>query len=161
MTSKKKTIALLLSGFLLGVVATGVAVWRLMPGMMIVEHQSRFSFDQTISKLVSAVKAKGWSVPKVRDMNKTMAKHGVTMKRRVKIVEMCKAPYAKDVLSSDPQVATLMPCAVGVYERDGKVYLSGMNMGLMGKLFGGNIGRVMGGQVAGEERAMLKSVIVN
>jgi uncharacterized protein (DUF302 family) len=161
MNSKKKSIALLLGGFVLGVVVTGVAVWKLMPGMMIVEHQSRFGFDETVSKLVGAVKAGGWSVPKVRDMNKTMAKHGVVMKRRVKIVEMCKAPYAKDVLSTDPQVSTLMPCAVGVYERGGKVYLSGMNMGLMGKMFGGNIARVMGDKVAGEEQAMLKSVVVN
>lgn len=160
MMSKKKSIALLVGGFVLGVLVTGVAVWQLMPGMMIVEHQSRYGFDETVSKLVAAVKAKGWSVPKVRDMNKTMAKHGVTMKRRVKIVEMCKAPYAKDVLGTDPQVSTLMPCAVGIYEREGKVYLSGMNMGLMGKMFGGNIGRVMGEQVAGEERAMLDAVVV-
>jgi hypothetical protein len=53
-----------------------------------------------------------------------------------------------------------MPCAWGVYKgKDGKVYISGMNMGLMGKMFGGNIAKVMGGTVSKDEQAILKNVI--
>jgi hypothetical protein len=52
-----------------------------------------------------------------------------------------------------------MPCRMGMYEtQDGKVMISGMNMGLMSKMFGGNIAKVMGG-VADEEAAMLATVV--
>jgi hypothetical protein len=34
-----------------------------------------------------------------------------------------------------------------------------MNMGLMGKMFGGNIARVMGASVAKDEKKMLKDVV--
>ena len=61
---------------------------------------------------------------------------------------------------TNPEVSTLMPCAWGVYKGDdGKVYISGMNMGLTGKLFGGNIAKVMGSSVSKDEKAMLKDVI--
>lgn len=53
-----------------------------------------------------------------------------------------------------------MPCAWGVYKgKDGKIYISGMNMGLMGKMFGGNIAKVMGEAVSKDEEQMLKEVI--
>ena len=52
-----------------------------------------------------------------------------------------------------------MPCRLGVYEtQEGKVMISGLNMGLMSQMFGGNIAKVMGG-VAEEEAAMLAKVI--
>ena len=93
-------------------------------------------------------------------MNKAMAKSGVQMDNQVRIVELCNAKYAKDILTTNPEVSTLMPCAWGVYKgKDGKVYISGMNMGLMGKMFGGNIARVMGESVSQDEEKMLGGVI--
>jgi len=78
------------------------------------------------------------------------------------IVELCKAEYAKDVLSTNPEVSTLIPCAWGVYEGDdGNSYITGMNMGLMGKMFGGNIARVMGASVARMKRKCLKTLFGN
>jgi len=149
-----------LLGLILGVVLTGVVVWQAMPGMMIVEHRSKYGLDETVSRLQQAIKDAGWVSPGVRDMNKSMAKQGVAFDKQVRIVELCHADHAKSVLSTDPHIATLMPCAIAVYEGDdGKVYVSSMNMGLMGKMFGGNIAKVMGGAVADDERKILSSVI--
>lgn len=149
-----------LVGLVLGVALTGVAVWQAMPGMMIVEHRSKYGLDETVTRLKEAIRDAGWVSPAVRNMNASMAKQGVTHDKQVRIVELCQAHHAKSVLSTDPHVATLMPCAIAVYEReDGAVYVSGMNMGLMGKMFGGNIGVVMGGAVADDERKILSSVI--
>lgn len=149
-----------LLGLVLGVVLTGVIVWQAMPGMMIVEHRSKYGLDETVSRLQTAIKDAGWSCPGVRNMNASMAKHGVTHDKQVRIVELCHAEHAKSVLTTDPHIATLMPCAIAVYEGDdGAVYVSGMNMGLMGKMLGGNIAEVMGGSVAADERKILSSVI--
>ena len=111
-------------------------------------------------RLQRAIKDAGWVSPGVRNMNKSMAKQGVSFDKQVRLVKMCKAEHAKSVLATDRHVATLMPCVIAVYEgNDGKVYVSSMNMGLMGKMFGGNIAKVMGGAVADKERKILSSVI--
>jgi uncharacterized protein (DUF302 family) len=150
----------LAGGIVVGILLTGVAVWQLMPRLMILEHPSRFGVEETISRLKQAAEAEGWSVPGVRDMNKSMAKYGVTFDRPVRLVELCKAEYAESVLSTDRHIATLMPCAVAVYEGDdGRTYVSHMNVGLMGTLFGGNIARVMGGAVARDEDKILSAVV--
>jgi uncharacterized protein (DUF302 family) len=79
----------------------------------------------------------------------------------VRIVELCNANYAHDVLLSNPEVSTLMPCSWGVCEGpDGKILISGMNVGLMGKMFGGRIAEVMGGAVAEDEHRILGAVVV-
>ena len=111
-------------------------------------------------QLKAAIETNGWKSPGIRDMNKTMAKHGVQMDKQVSIVDLCNAKYAKDVLTTNPEVSTLMPCAWGVYEgKNGKIYISGMNMGLMGKMFGGNVAKVMGGAVSKDEKLILNDVI--
>ncbi len=155
------SIMLFMSGLIAGILLTAVIVWLSMPKMMLVTHQSRYqSVEETCQQLKTAIEANGWSCPAIRDMNMTMSKQGVQMDRRVMIVELCKAEYAKDVLSTNPEVSTLMPCAWGVYEGDdGNVYITGMNMGLMGKMFGGNIAKVMGASVAKDEKRMLKDII--
>ena len=157
----KAPVLCLLVGILLGAGITAFAGWKAMPSMMLTVHESNYpDVAQTCEELKKSIEANGWQCPAIRDMNKSMAKHGVDFDRPVRIVELCKADYAKRVLSTNPEVSTLMPCAWGVYEgADGKVYISGMNMGLMGKMFGGTIAEVMGGQVSADEHKILKSVV--
>ena len=157
----KNRLILFISGVIVGMVIVGVIGWLSMPGMMLTVHQSRYdSVEETCKQLKTAIESKGWKSPGVRNMNKVMAKHGVQMDNQVSIVELCNAKHAKDVLVTNPEISTLMPCAWGVYEgEDGKIYISGMNMGLMGKMFGGNVAEVMGGAVAEDEAQMLKMVI--
>jgi len=158
---KTKQLVPFISGLVVGAILVGVIGWLSMPSLMIVVHQSRYdSIEETCNRLKAAIEANGWESPAIRNMNKAMAKNGVQMDKQVKIVELCKAKYAKDVLMTNPEVSTLMPCAWGVYKgKDGKVYISGMNMGLMGKMFGGNIAKVMGEAVSKDEKQMLKEVI--
>ena len=161
MEKKKSRLFPFIFGLIVGVVLAGVILWLAMPGMMLVVHQSRYdSVEETCKQLKTAIETNGWKSPGIRDMNKTMAKHGVQMDKQVSIVDLCNAKYAKDVLTTNPEVSTLMPCAWGVYEgKNGKIYISGMNMGLMGKMFGGNVAKVMGGAVSKDEKLILKDVI--
>ncbi|MEA3496988.1 MAG: DUF302 domain-containing protein [Bacteroidota bacterium] len=153
----KKTIF----AFLAGALAMALGIITMMPGMMIVQHQSKYStVDETTEALAKSIKANGWSVAgKIRNMNKTIQKHGLDFDREVRIIELCKANYAKDMIETNPEISTMMPCAWGVYEKDGKIMISAMNMGLMGKIFGGNIAKVVGESVATDEHNILKAVI--
>lgn len=158
--SRKAGLWGLLIGLVLGVGGAMLAVYLLMPGQMIQVKPSRFGHDETVATLTKAIKDKGWIVQGTKDMQKGLAKYKQTLDRRVTVIQLCQPEYANSVLDSDPRVACLMPCAIAVWEGDdGKTYISKMNTGLMGKMFGGNIARVMGGAVAEDERDILSTVI--
>jgi uncharacterized protein (DUF302 family) len=151
-----------LIGLVAGALLTGAVVVWAMPRMMIVTQESQLGFDETVAALEKGIPENGWVVSRVMDMNKSMARHGVELEPRVKLVKLCKPEYAKSVLTTDRHVSTLMPCTLAVWEGDdGKVYLSKMNMALMARMFGGNIAKVMGGSVARDEHAILSGIIQN
>jgi len=157
----KSRIIFLLIGLVAGMGLLGLIGWKAMPSMMLTVHESKYStVEKTTEALRAAIVGQGWYCPAIRNLNKTMAKHGVPLDRQVRLVELCNTEHANKVLTDNPEVSTLMPCAWGVYQGDdGKVYISGMNMGLMGKMFGGTVAKVMGGDVAKDEAEMLKGVI--
>lgn len=152
--------AAILTGLVLGVILTAVAVVYAMPRLMIVTTESHLGFDETVQAIETAVLEHGWSTPGTTDMNKSMAAHGVSFDPRVKTVKLCNAEYAKGVLTGDRYLSCMMPCSISVWESDdGKVYVSKMNTGLMGKMFGGAVAEIMGGKVAADEHAILESAL--
>jgi len=156
----KRILLSSLVALVVGAGVTGLVIVESMPGMMIVTRPSRLGFEETVQAIQEGIEAEGWSSPGTINMNKSMAAHGVTLEPQVRLIQLCKAEYAKRVLETDRYVASLMPCAMAVYEGDdGRVYVSKMNTGLMGKLFGGTIAEVMGGQVAEDEHAILEGVV--
>ena len=143
-------------GALAGFLTALLLVWSLMKPLMLVTHASPYGVEETCQRLQASIEANGWRCPAIRNMNAAVEKEGLSMAVPVRIVELCKADYAKDVLETNPEVSTLMPCAFGVYETNGTVYVTGLNTGLMGKLMGGNIARVMGGGVGADEAKILE-----
>ena len=141
-----------LSGFLAALLAVGL----LLKPLMLTTHASPYGVEETCQRLKASIEANGWRCPAIRDMNAAIAKEGLALERPVRIVELCKADYAQDVLDTNPEVSTLMPCAFGVYEQDGRVFVTGLNTGLMGKLMGGNVARVMGSGVAADEAKIME-----
>lgn len=42
----------------------------------------------------------------------------------LKIIEICNAKYASQVLDKDVKLALMLPCPISVYIQDGKTYIS-------------------------------------
>lgn len=147
-------------GFVAGLIVAAVAVYVMMPRMMIVTAKSRYGLDETVSRLQESIERNGWVVSGVSDMNASLAKHGHTFEPGVKVVRLCKAEYAVRVLQGDRHLSSIMPCAISVWEGDdGQVYLSKMNTGLMGRMFGGTVAEVMGSHVGPEEARILSEIV--
>lgn len=162
MQKSRLDIKAIVIGFLAGIVVFAVVMVNKMPSMMIVTKQSTMSFDDTVAELEKRIPAQGWTISggKAVDMNASMAKQGIEFGPRVRLIKLCKAEYAKDVLTTDRYVSCMMPCTIAVWEGDdGNAYISKMNMSLMAKMFGGNIKRVLGGKVAGEEEEILSGIL--
>lgn len=150
-----------LSGLIVGVVALGVAVYLLMPGMMLKEQMSPYGVEDTVARLKAAAEADGWVVSSVVKLDESVKKHGGPEVRPVRLVNLCQAQHAGKILSGDDAriVSVMMPCTVSVYEKsDGSVWVGSMNPGLLGKMFGGVVSEVMAGPVAEAQDRFLEAV---
>ncbi len=156
----KKNIIIGISSLVLGILLTLLIVYLTAPGIMLLEDQSVYNFDQSVERFKNKVKEMGWKIPMTHDMQKTMKKFNKDV-RRVKIFELCHPGHAYKILSKDYErvVSSLMPCRVAIYEKsDGKVYVSRLNSGLMGKMMGGVIPKVMG--IASKESEIMVNHIL-
>ena len=151
-------------GTIFGFLLMGIIVWIALPPMMIDVHKSQYSFDETVTAVEKVVAAQeGWKVTKVFDIQKNIVDAGYQGMTNVKIIALCNPHYAHSILSEDKDkmVTTMMPLGIGVYEtNNGDVYMSEMNVGLMGMMFGGTIAEVMGDASADIDR-MIAAVAVD
>jgi uncharacterized protein (DUF302 family) len=117
-----------------------------MPLLMLVKHKSKLNYGETITALSEAlIKKQGWDVLNVNDFQKR-TKDFVTLER-VGSIDICNPRYVSKILAEDQNrgVTAFMPLDLGVYEdKKGQVFVSKLNIGLLGKMFGGTISKVMG-----------------
>ena len=129
-----------------GMFIMGLIVWFTMPLLMLVKLRSKLTYDETISVLGENFKKKqDWKVLVVNDYQKSTEAF-VTLER-VGSVNICNPRYASKILADDKNrgVTAFMPLGLGVYEDSkGQVFVSKLNIGLLGKMFGGTISEVMG-----------------
>ena len=125
-----------------------IIVWFTMPSLMLIEHKSSRNYDETISALNKVIsQKKNWKVPKVFDYQKNIVDAGHGSIERVGTVTLCNPLYASKILDDDKnrKVTPFMPLGIGVYEdKEGNVYITELNVGLLGMMFGGTIADVMG-----------------
>lgn len=141
-----------------GMLLMGIIVWFAMPSMMLLQKKSDRGYEDTVTMLNDVLKKKqDWRVLAVNDYQKTTAAFGSIEK--VGSMNVCNPRYASTILSNDADrgVTAFMPLAIGVYEdKNGQVYVSHLNVGLLGMMFGGTIADVMG--MAGKD---LKEVVAS
>jgi uncharacterized protein (DUF302 family) len=124
----------------------GLIVWFTMPLLMLVKHKSKLSYDETVTALSETLmKKQDWHVLNVNDFQKS-TKDFVTLER-VGSMDICNPRYVSKILADAKNrgVTAFMPLDLGVYEdKKGQVFVSQLNVGLVGKMFGGTISKVMG-----------------
>jgi uncharacterized protein (DUF302 family) len=136
-----------ITGIITGMILMGMLVWFTMPSLMLIEHKSPLNYDETIAALESGIsKKKHWKVPQTSDFQKSIQEGGHGPIDHVGAVALCNPLYASRILADDKnrKVTAFMPLGIGVYEdSSGQVYISELNVGLMGMMFGGTIAEVM------------------
>lgn len=134
------------AGLVIGVLATGAILAFSTPSIMMKESVTRFeNFEEAVALFEDSVADHGWKIPAAHDLQATMANYDHDVEP-VMVYELCHPEHAARILSLDEEriVSSMMPCRVSIYEKsDGRVYVSWMNTGLMGRLFGGVISDVM------------------
>ena len=149
--------------FLFGMLVMGGIVFFVMPKMMFVTKQSKYDFLNTVQKLEESIIESKWGHRGTWFIHNDFNERSIEFKPRIANVNLCKAPYAADILKIEKHrfAAALMPCAFSVWENNegNKVFVTKMNTGLMGPIFGGAIAKIMGNFVSKEEKHMLKDIV--
>jgi len=148
----------LLTGFVAGVIVVGILAWLMGPGLMLKEYQSPFGVEETVEKIKQNAIAEGWVVSGVTPLNESVKKHGGGDLPPVRLVNLCEAHHAFEILNEDANkvISVMMPCTISVYQKaDGKTYIGTMNAAVMGKVFGGTVAKVMGGAVAEQQQKFI------
>lgn len=83
------------------------------------------AFDEAVQSVQERTAAIGFRVLHTHDVAATLAEKGFP-REPLKIVEVCNARYASEVLAKDINIALMLPCPISVYEQSGKRFISTM-----------------------------------
>ena len=157
---KKTKVITGIVGLIVGIILTRIIGFYSLPGLMMLEDETKYDFEITVQVFEEKVNEAGWSILVTHDMQEALQGHGHDV-LSVKIFELCSARYSAEVLTLDDErtVSPLMPCRVAIYEKsNGNTYIMRMDSELMAKPFGGVINEVMQ-QAASEIEDVIAEVI--
>jgi len=94
-------------------------------------------FEDAVKKVTEALKAEGFGVLTEIDAKKVLKEKLGLERRPYKILGACNPGFAHRAIDMEPQLGTLLPCNVLVYENnDGAIVVSAMNPESVLKLVG-------------------------
>jgi uncharacterized protein (DUF302 family) len=149
-----------IGGFVIGIVLLGVVMFLKAGSFMFNEIESPFGVEETAARIqqnIQRLEGRGWKLSGLRDPSKAVAASGTNV-LPVLLVEACSTKYSGPLLKEDETraLSILMPCTITVYKKDnGKTYITLMNSGLMGKMFGSKVAEIMG-EVAKDQAEFVK-----
>lgn len=143
----------LLIGFVLGIGLTILSVALLAPRERLVSPRSAFGLNETLAALEKGIADTGWSSSRSIDQCKFLGRQGVARVARDGSVQLFDSHCAKGLLSKVPHANHLLAHAVALWgSKDGAVYVSKMNTGLIDKLFDRNMPSVLGERFSKDEQ---------
>ncbi len=82
-------------------------------------------FDEAVAALEQKAAENGFRVLHTHDVAATLAEKGFP-REPLKIIEICNARYASQVLNKDVKISLMLPCPISVYVQEGKTYISAL-----------------------------------
>ena len=83
------------------------------------------AFEDAVLAVEAKTAAMGFRVLHVHDVAATLSEKGFPCEP-LKIVEICNAKYASQILEKDRELALLLPCPISVYKKTGSTYISAL-----------------------------------
>jgi uncharacterized protein (DUF302 family) len=115
--------------------------------MMIKEMASPYGFDKTVRTIEENISKKaGWHLVQTIDQQAEVQKYAGKDIGQLKIIQYCNGEFAYQMLNADDRkrVSVMMPKTISVYELStGETIVASANGAVMGKLFGGETGKII------------------
>jgi uncharacterized protein (DUF302 family) len=89
------------------------------------EHtvETKKSFAEAVQAVEREAAGHGFRVLHVHDVAADLAEKGF-QREPLKIIEICNARFANEVLKKEIRAALMLPCPITVYQQEGKTFLS-------------------------------------
>ncbi len=87
--------------------------------------ESSKPFEDAVKAVEQTSAEKGFRVLHTHDFAGTLAEKGFP-REPLKVVEICNARYASEVLKKDVGIALMLPCPISVYTKNGHTFISTM-----------------------------------
>ncbi len=81
------------------------------------------TFEEAVLAIEKKSTEKGFRVLHTHDVAATLAEKGFP-REPLKIIEICNAKYASQVLNKDVKISLMLPCPISVYVQGGKTEIS-------------------------------------
>ncbi len=98
--------------------------------------ESAKRFDEAVAAVEQKAAEKGFRVLHTHDVSGLLQEKGFP-REPLKIVEVCNARYASEVLSRDPRIANMLPCPITVYVEHGKTFITTMRPNALAAFYPG------------------------
>lgn len=99
--------------------------------------ETELSFDEAVKKVTESMKEQGFGILTEIDAKKVLKEKLGLDRKPYKILGACNPQFAHKAIDMEPDIGTLLPCNVLVYEKDdGTVVVSAMNPEAALKLVG-------------------------
>lgn len=92
------------------------------------------TFEESVISVLKSVDQKSWSLFQIYDIKERMAAKGF-YQQKLKIIEICSAKYANELLNKSKFISLCMPCKINVIEQNNKVFIAGMKPSMILQLF--------------------------
>lgn len=90
--------------------------------------ETKLGFNEAVSKVEEALKEQGFGILTEIDAKSVLKKKLGIDRRPYKILGACNPQFAHKAIDLEPELGTLLPCNVLVYEKEGgQVIVSAMN----------------------------------
>lgn len=99
--------------------------------MFIYKIVSNKSIEQIIEKVPAACDENKFALLQTYVYHEIVESKGFPIDRKVYIYEICQAKVAAAMLTDYPHFSIFMPCRISIYEDNGAVIISTMNMEIM------------------------------
>ena len=96
--------------------------------------ETQKSFPEAVAAVEAKTAEKGFRVLHVHDVQATLAEKGFT-REPLKIIEVCNAKFAHQVLTKDMKVSLFLPCKINVFTQGGKTHISALRPAAMPQFF--------------------------
>jgi uncharacterized protein (DUF302 family) len=81
------------------------------------------NMDDAVAAIEAKAQEKGFRVLYVHDVQATLSAKGFDIEP-MKIIEICNAKFANQVLAKDKKISLMLPCPISIFVEHGKTFIS-------------------------------------
>jgi uncharacterized protein (DUF302 family) len=91
-------------------------------------------FDEAVASVESKTAEKGFRVLHTHNIAATLSEKGFP-REPLKLIEICNARYASEVLKRDVKISLMLPCPISVYTQAGQTFISALLPGSIAEFY--------------------------